>query len=285
MIDKLIKFLNDKFKTNEIENRKTSIEVFYQNQMHINYKLDERVVKDIVLNHTSCIEPNTNMKIIFYYKNIRSSNLVMQNNLCPPPQPIHQTNLVYKFVCPFQHCKAEYIGYTECTLSRRMANHCQNGSILKHFNNTHDIKPDKQQLIDNSSIIAKGTNKYNLLIKEALLIQANHPSINRQYDTFPNILKLQVHRGSHRGNSAIDNVTLSPSASTNQPPVLTHSPHTPVRTLLHVSDMPPTTQTHTISPDISNRINALLSHSRSNANNGSNTPQVSRLRSGRILRP
>ena len=95
--------------------------------------------------------------------------------------------------CPIQHCKAEYIGYTECTLSRRMIAHSYNGSILKHFKNQHDLKPNKQLLIDNSSILVKGPNKNNLLIKEVLLIQAHHPQINRQYDTFPNILKLQVY--------------------------------------------------------------------------------------------
>ena len=205
-------------------------------------------------------------------------NMIMRNNLNPPPPPIHQTNLVYKFHCPIQHCKAEYIGYTECTLSRRMAGHIQNGSILKHFNNQHDSKPNKQLLLDNTTIIAKGSNKNNLLIKEALLIQAHHPQINKQYDTFPNILKLQVHRGSHRTEQNTTTNSILSNFPTNSPthptPLIStpHTPHTPI------TDSP--SPRHLISPGISNRIEALLRNTRTNTYND-NFAQLRTLRSGR----
>ena len=268
-VDKQIsKFLNNKVNTNSTEPKKSTIDVYYQNQMHNNYKLDERVLKNIISENTTSTQPDNKINLVIYYKNKQSLNLIMKNNLSPPLPPMHQTNLVYKFICPIQHCKAEYIGYTECTLSRRMAGHCQNGSILKHFKDQHDSKPNKQLLIDNSTIIAKGSNKNNLLIKEALLIQAHHPQINKQYDTFPNVLKLQVHRGCHRENFH--------SPSNNSLARLTSSISTP-----QTPNIDTPSRRHFVSPGILNRIETLQQNNRSNIDDD-NIAQRRTLRSGRI---
>ena len=71
-----------------------------------------------------------------------------------------------------------------------MQYHSQRGSILEHYRMQHKIKPTKEQLITNTKILDKATDKYRLAIKESLLIIANNPSINRQYNNFTNILKL-----------------------------------------------------------------------------------------------
>ena len=127
LVDKQIsKFLNSKLNINSTEPKKSTIDVYYQNQMHGNYKLDERILKNIISDNTTSTQPDNKINLVIYYKNKQSSSLIMKNNLSPPLPPMHQTNLVYKFICPIQHCKAEYIGYTECTLSRRMVGHCQN---------------------------------------------------------------------------------------------------------------------------------------------------------------
>ena len=149
-----------------------------------------------------------------------------------------------------------------------MAGHCQNGSILKHFKDHHDSKPNKQLLIDNSKIIAKGSNKNNLLIKEALLIQAHHPQINKQYDTFPNVLKLQVHRGCHRENFH--------SPSNNSLARLTSSISTP-----QTPNIDTPSRRHFVSPGILNRIETLQQNNRSNIDDD-NIAQRRTLRSGRI---
>ena len=57
----------------------------------------------------------------------------------------------------------------------------------------HKIKPTKEQLITKTKILDKATDKYRLAIKESLLIIANNPSINRQYNNFTNVLKLYPH--------------------------------------------------------------------------------------------
>ena len=36
------------------EENKNTINIYYKNQMHCNYKLEERIIKDIVMRNTKC---------------------------------------------------------------------------------------------------------------------------------------------------------------------------------------------------------------------------------------
>ena len=126
---------------------------------------------------------------------MKTCNLVMKSNTMSKSSPLCQTNIVYRFDSPMPHCKAEsYIGMTQTTLSRRLTYHVQSGSIYKHFKQEHEIKPNRDQLADNTSIIAKANNRYKLAIKEALFILEYAPTINKQFDNFVNILKLHTGR-------------------------------------------------------------------------------------------
>ena len=164
--------------------------------MHSNYRLDERIIKDIVLKNTKCNNPNKKLNFITYYKNPKTSNLIMKNNITSPPSKLQTSNVVYKFVCPHQHGKAEetYIGETTTSLSRRLTMHKQSGSISRHFYQQHNCNVTRQQLTDNTVILVKEQNKQKLLIKEALLILKHSPTINIQFDNFTNILKLHKQR-------------------------------------------------------------------------------------------
>ena len=79
--------------------------------------------------------------------------------------------------------------------------HGQGGSIHKHLETHHNIKPTRQQLTGNTTIIAKDNNRYRLLIKESLLISKHSPSINKQFDNFTHILKLHSNRTTNSQNS------------------------------------------------------------------------------------
>ena len=134
-IDTLINtFIQQKqVQRNTMQSSKNSIQIYYNNQMHQNYVIEERVIKDIIKNNTKTIDPTQKLNIIFYYKNPKCSNLVMKNNLSAKPTTLQQTNVVYSFSCPSPHCKAEqYIGLTQTTLSRRLTMHAQAGSIFQH---------------------------------------------------------------------------------------------------------------------------------------------------------
>ena len=149
----------------------------------------------------------------------------MKNNMASPPATLQQTNVVYKFTCPFPHSKAEdYIGFTQTTLSRRLTMHGQNGSINRHFMNDHNIKPTREQLTSNTIILTKANDRYKLAIKEALLIMNNAPSLNIQFDNFTNILKLYNHRDQQ---SKQTNSIRYSSLSTSNNPSLPKDPSSP----------------------------------------------------------
>ena len=156
---------------------------------------------DIIKNNTKTIDPSQKLNIIFYYENPKCSNLVMINNLSAKPTTLEQINVVYSFACPSPHCKAyQYIGLTQTTLSRRLTMHAQAGSILQHYRTKHKKKPTRQELVDNTQVLARAENRYKLAIKEALLILKKNPSINKQFDNFTNILKLHAHRNPNSNN-------------------------------------------------------------------------------------
>ena len=189
-IDKFLKLKLTASESNKKE-RKTPLTVYYQSQTHPNYKTEERILSNIVHNNTKCTDSDKELKIIFYYKNKKNTNLVMKNNLMPPLQPLEQTNVIYKFTCPMSHGQAtEYIGFSQTTLSQRLTAHKQNGSIYNHFKTEHKLKPTREQLTENTKIVARETDRHRLAIKEALLIVREKPIINKQFDNFSGILKL-----------------------------------------------------------------------------------------------
>ena len=197
LIDKVTqKFVNKKVNSNsKEESTLEKLNLYIHNQMHKNYNIDEKVIRDIIMNNTRCNNQSQKLNIIFYYKNLKTSNLVMKNNLTPQRSHLFETNVIYEFNCPFPNCQSEkYIGMTQNTLSRRLTLHAQSGSICKHFQDRHKAKPNREQLTDNTKIIEKATNRHHLKIKEALLILKRNPSINKQYDNFENILKLHTHK-------------------------------------------------------------------------------------------
>ena len=177
--------------------------------------------------------------------------------------------------------QGQYIGYTECTLNSRITGHFYSGSIKDHFITDHNIKPTKQQILDNTTIIAKANDKLRLTIKEALLILKHSPIINRQFQTFQHTLKLHKHR------PPVDQ--LRPPVDQLRPPIdqnrnhindnFTNPPSPPSTSITSthsqgISQLPPTPQAlpinstnilaHTpVSPSIQNRIDLLLQNARS----------------------
>ena len=220
MIDKLTqKFLNNRVAVPKSTNAiKTVLPIYYHNQMHGNYRLDERIIKEIIKENAYCKDPNQDLKVIVYYTNKKTSNLIMKNNLTSRNSTLQQTNVIYEFSCPNPHSKAEkYIGMTQATISRRLTMHAQAGSILQHFIDEHQTKPTRKQLTENTIIIARAQNRYKLALKEALLILSNAPSINRQYDNFSNILKLSTRKNHRHHNISNGNAIQQPVNVPNLP--------------------------------------------------------------------
>ena len=188
------KFLNNVI-LNKTKEKKPSIPIYYKAQFHQNYKLDERVIKNI-LNNKIKSNCDSEIQIRIYYQGSKTCNLVMKNNLNPKPSGLSEANIIYKFECPELHGQATcYVGATQTTLSRRLTAHKQHGSICEHYLRFHGTKPTREQLVENTVAIARAPDKQRLYITEALLILNEKPIINKQQDGFPNILKLYSNLG------------------------------------------------------------------------------------------
>ena len=54
--------------------------LYYRNQMSAAYKEDERVLKEIIKRHVTPLGKH-HVKTLIYYKDTKTSNLIMRNNL------------------------------------------------------------------------------------------------------------------------------------------------------------------------------------------------------------
>ena len=104
-IKRMIKNVNQQNKQcTTPSSQQTYIKLFYRNQMHYNYKSDEK---------------------------FKTSNLVIRNNSSPSIGVLQKTNVIYK--CPLGDCISDnnnniYVGLTSTTLSRRLAMHLSDTS-------------------------------------------------------------------------------------------------------------------------------------------------------------
>ena len=257
------RFLDKKYNSSNQPN--TSVNIYYSNQMHSNYKLDEKIIKQLIYSNIACAQPHHKPNLIIYYKNKKSSQLIMKNNPSPPTPPMEQKNLIYAFCCDVSPCKATtaYIGLTQTCLSRRIQSHTYKGSIKDHYHETHATKISKEHLTKNTKIIAKAPDRYRLAIKEALLISQHAPIINKQFDDFAHTLKLyrnnkntepSIPRSINSFNSSVIDSTERPSIqttashsySTSQPSTINSQTNT-----LTLSQLEPSFTSTAITPTLS----------------------------------
>ena len=128
--------------------------------------------------------PEDRVNVIIYYKSARTSSLIMQNNLNATRDKLKCTNIVYEFKCPSEDCplppNSTYIGYTQCTLSRRLTLHLQDGAIQRHFMDCHEMRISRSCIVENTHILKKIRDFNRLMICEALLIDLRKSQINQQ---------------------------------------------------------------------------------------------------------
>ena len=140
---------------------------------------------DIVKKHVTPTDGN-NGKLLIYYKNKKTANMIMRNNQHKEPD-LKCTNVVYEFICPDEDCKPPrpkscYIGHTTNTLSKRLTFHKQNGEIQKHMKLQHGRDVTRSDLAENTRILSRESNRKRLKVLEAVFIQKRRPSINIQRD-------------------------------------------------------------------------------------------------------
>ena len=104
-IKRMIKNVNQQNKhCTTPSSQQTYIKLFYRNQMHYNYKLDEKILKTLIHRNILPIDPNKKIKLIIYYNKFKTLNLVIRNNSSPSIGVLQKTNVIYKFKCPLGDC-------------------------------------------------------------------------------------------------------------------------------------------------------------------------------------
>ena len=292
------RFLNKKLSPNpNDEINKTPLNVYYSNQMHTNYKLEERTIKSIINDNIICND-NYTVNIIFYYKNLRSSNLVIKNAPHFSLNDSEKHNLIYCFKCPSDHAQPTfYVGKTTTTLNQRMSQH---KSIQDHMSKYHNIKSTKLDRLKNTTIIARENNRNRLSIKEALYIRHASPEINKQDDNFQRTLKLNperiinlseiskpFHEPRSYNSSEVQTSLSQSSLGSSESLIASSSQPSPQTTLITQPNVPAQFSdiliTNQVSPNIQQRINQYLSNSQRHTytETQQNTPPIRR----RNLRP
>ena len=154
------------------------IKVFYRNQWHRGYKKDEDALRKIIDGHVKSLSNDKKVSLVIYYKNRKTSNLILKNNPSPATETLKRCNVVYHFQCPIMRCSHEYIGLTTMRLSKRISCHAQEGAIFNHFRNNHNMRPARNDLISSIKIIDCAPDAKRLRYLEALHILERKPSLN-----------------------------------------------------------------------------------------------------------
>ena len=151
--------------------------------MSSGYKTDERVLKSIIEGGVTPVNRDDTIKLVIFYKNKKTSNLVMKNNNTQANDDMSRTGVVYQYTCPIGNCQFRnnsYIGMTTTTLSRRLTSHLQTGTPKTHTLQEHNVCLTREMLVANTTIIDSSSDRRRLQIKEALHIQEKKPLMNVQ---------------------------------------------------------------------------------------------------------
>ena len=189
LVDKVIKDFLQKVKSTPTPVEKDQIkqDIYYLNQMSTAYKVDEQVLRKIIKDNVQCKSSKTSLNLIIYYKNAKTKSMVMRNNLTRKKnrREIDQTNVIYEFKCPHDECIRQpvnnvYIGFTTCTVSRRLSLHLQNGAIKSHSISIHKEKMSRETIVENTKVKYREQNQLRLEVLESILILFEKPEINKQ---------------------------------------------------------------------------------------------------------
>ena len=159
------------------------IKLFYKNTMSTQYRADEDALRKIINRDVKPTKDNDIIDLVIYYKNMKTSQLLIKNSPTQRTPELQRSHLVYEYTCKKGNCEAlsqSYIGMTTTKLSRRLTLHLSGGAIKRHHEDVHQSSLTRKDLEEGIDILQTETDSKRLLILEALFIKDKNPSINRQ---------------------------------------------------------------------------------------------------------
>ena len=184
-VEKSTKKILDKWYNNENQNTtaENTIKIYYKSVFSTAYKEDERIMQQIIKRNVKPTAPNTQIKLIIYYQNKKTSHLILRNNTRHTDNDLQKSYVIYKYTCKLGDCATQpstYIGMTTMKLSRRLSYHLSSGAPKNHHRDAHQIVLDRETLDKNTEIIAINQDERRLAILEALFIKDLSPNLNTQ---------------------------------------------------------------------------------------------------------
>ena len=160
------------------------------------YQKEERILKEIIKDNVTTKNNEDKLKIVIYYKTMKTSNMIMKNNLGSKVRELAKTNVIYDYCCKKGGCEhlpnrqITYSGFTTCTLSRRLTYHLQDGAIQRHNLQKHCEKVTRKEIETFTRIRYQERDFNRLNILESLIINFEEPEINKQDTGRTRTLKL-----------------------------------------------------------------------------------------------
>ena len=140
-------------------------------------------MRQIVKKNVTPTDPNKKILFTIYYKNKKTSDLLLRNSPKIEKKEIQKSNVIYRYTCNRGNCEAlpsTYIGMTTMRLTRRLSYHLSNGAPKNHSLKIHKVELERSHLNENTEIIATCNNNRRLEIMEALYIKELNPNLNCQ---------------------------------------------------------------------------------------------------------
>ena len=160
-----------------------TIKIYYKAHFSTSYKEDERVMRQIIKRNVSPTDPEKKLVLTIYYKNKKTSNLLLRNSPPEGKEKTQQSHVVYRFTCNQGNCAAlpsTYIGMTTTRLTRRLTYHLASGAPRNHVQQAHKTTLTRKYLEENTEIITTCKDIRRLPIIEALYIKNMEPNLNIQ---------------------------------------------------------------------------------------------------------
>ena len=80
---------------NNAEDTKRKVKLFYRGFMHKDYKKDEVIMRRIVSSNVAASNPDSEIDLIIYYKNKRTSQMLMKNSPQVDEDPLKKHGVIY----------------------------------------------------------------------------------------------------------------------------------------------------------------------------------------------
>ena len=142
------------------------------------------------------MKENNRLKLVIYYKNRKTRDLVMKNNLGKKVRELARTNVIYDIDCQKGDCEhlpkrnRSYSGLTTCTMSRRLTFHLQDGAVQRHHLAVHKEKVTRKEIEVCTKIRYQENDTNRLEVLESLIIHFEDPEVNKQDTGKQRVLKL-----------------------------------------------------------------------------------------------